>query len=109
MSYYGAPFVTAVALWDNHFSGEFCHGHVVKLYADGTVWECTGKQTREGVIIFTDGRVTQKLTFLKQEFKRDLEGMGRHWRAMYKAKDYDIVSRVLLERFHVEQSNKLPK
>lgn len=97
MSYLAAKLVTAVVKWDNRFQGKFCHGHVVKLYADGVVFECMAYQDRDGKIAYSDGKKRMTLVGLKADFKRDLDGMGKHFRAMYRNKDYEICSPLMME------------
>ena len=98
--YRAAPLVTAVLNWEDRIHGELFHGHLVVLYADGTVWEATAFQTREGGVTYSDGKKTQALPGLAQEFKKDWEGMGRHWRAMYRnrSEEYEVVSPLEIER-----------
>lgn len=99
----GKP-ITAIICWETHGAfkmngGTHARGHVIKLYADGSVWECMAFQDRSGTISYTAGKKKMRLGVLKAEWGNDLIGLARTWRMMEHNKhpEYEMVSPMVLK------------
>lgn len=96
--------IAAVISWQNggrFEKDETAHGHLLKLYRDGTVISQMVFESRSGHRVYSPGRKAMNLSMMKaQTF--DAEDFAREWGQMYEVKEYQRIGEAELKKLAKE-------